>query len=146
MIVPDVNLLLYAHDTTSPFHRPAAAWWQSCLRGDEPVGLAHVVMFGFVRVATSARAFHRPLAASDAARYVRSWLEQPVTQVLVPGPAHAGQVLTLLDQLGTAGNLVTDAQIAALAIEHDAVVHTSDADFIRFPGLRWHNPVGRAAR
>jgi toxin-antitoxin system PIN domain toxin len=141
MIVPDVNLLLYAYDTLSPFHARAVAWWQSCLTGDEPVGLAHVVMFGFMRVSTSPRAFHRPLAASEAAGHVRSWLEEPVVQVLVPGPAHAGHVLNLLGQLGTAGNLVTDAQIAALAIEHDAVVHTSDADFTRFPGLRWQNPI-----
>jgi hypothetical protein len=144
MIVPDINLLLYAYDAASPFHARAVSWWQACLRGDEPVGLAHVVMFGFVRVSTSARAFRRPLAASEAAGHVRSWLEQPAAQVLVPGPGHAGHVLNLLDSLGTAGNLVTDAQIAALAIDHDGVVYTSDADFSRFPGVRWRNPIATA--
>lgn len=98
-------------------------------------------MFGFMRVGTSARAFRNPMAASEAAGHVRAWLDQPVTQVLVPGPGHAGHVLSLLDSLGTAANLVTDAQIAAIAIEHDAVVHTSDADFTRFTGVRWRNPV-----
>ena len=141
MIVPDVNVLLYAYDSASPFHTRAASWWRTCLAGTEPVGLPHVVMFGFIRVSTSARVFRNPLAASDAAGHVRAWLEQPVTDVLVPGSGHTGHVLGLLEALGTAANLVTDAQIAAIAIEHDAVVHTSDADFIRFPGVRWVNPV-----
>ena len=144
MIVPDVNLLLYAYDAASPLHSRATSWWQACLTGTEPVGLTHVVMFGFVRVSTSARVFRRPLAASEAAGHVRAWLEQPVTEVLVPGSSHTGHVLNLIDTLGTAGNLVTDAQIAAIAIEHGAVVHTSDADFTRFPGVRWLNPVAAA--
>ena len=144
MIVPDVNLLLYAYDAASPFHSRATSWWQACLTGTEPVGLAHVVMFGFMRVSTSARVFRSPLAASEAAGHVRAWLAQPVAEVLVPGPGHTGHVLNLLDTLGTAGNLVTDAQIAAIAIEHDAVVHTADADFTRFPGVRWLNPVAAA--
>lgn len=141
MIVPDVNLLLYAYDAESRFHPEARGWWQRCLGGTEPVGLAHVVLFGFVRVSTSARVFRHPLDASEAGSHVRAWLEQPVTQVLVPGPGHAGHVLSLLNTLGAAGNLVTDAQIAAMAIDHDAVVHTSDADFTRFPGVRWLNPI-----
>ena len=141
MIVPDVNLLLYAYDAASPFHSRATSWWQACLTGTEPIGLTHVVMFGFVRVSTSARAFRNPLAVAEATGHVRAWLEQPVTDVLVPGPGHTGHVLSLLDALGAAANLVTDAQIAAIAIEHDAVVHTSDADFIRFRGVRWVNPV-----
>ena len=144
MIVPDVNLLLYAYDAMSPFHSRATSWWQACLTGTEPVGLAHVVILGFMRVSTSARVFRSPLAASAAAGHVRAWLEQSVTEVLVPGPGHTGHVLNLLATLGTAGNLVTDAQIASIAIEHDAVVHTSDADFNRFPGLRWLNPVATA--
>jgi hypothetical protein len=141
VIIPDVNLLLYACDRASPFHAKAAQWWRRCLDGDEPVGLAHVVLFGFVRVGTSARAFRDPLSVSEAVDHVRTWIEQPVTQVLIPGPSHALHVLNLLGDLGAAGNLVTDAQIAALAIEHSATVYTSDADFTRFPGLRWHNPV-----
>jgi hypothetical protein len=141
MIVPDVNLLLYAYDATSPFHSKAAVWWRACLSGNEPIGLAPIVIFGFLRVGTSARAFRNPLSASEAIAHIRSWLRQPPVQVLNSSSDHAEHVLQLLENIGTAGNLVTDAQIAALAIEHEAIVHTSDADFLRFPGLRWFNPI-----
>lgn len=141
MIVPDINLLLYAYDAESPFHQAAAAWWAECLSGDEQVGLAPTVVFGFVRVGTSGRAFRSPLMPTQAAGHVRAWLRQPVAQVLGTDAAHVEQVLVSLERIGTAGNLVTDAQIAVLAREHDAVVHTSDTDFVRFPGLRWYNPL-----
>ena len=141
MIIPDINLLLYAHDSGSPFHAKAAGWWQSCLSGTEPVGLLHVVAFGFVRIATNARAFLNPLTPAEAAGHVRSWLEQPQVQVLDPGPNHIRQVLKLLEGLGTAANLVSDAQMAALAMDHDAVLHTADMDLARFQGLRWFNPI-----
>jgi uncharacterized protein len=141
MILPDINLLLYAYDTESPFHNAAAKWWQGCLSGTEPVALAEVVAFGFVRVGTHARAFRNPLTAAEAASHVRSWLAEPVVVIPEPAPDHFERVLGLLESLGTAGNLVTDAQIAALALEQDAVLHTADADFIRFKGLRWLNPL-----
>jgi uncharacterized protein len=141
VIIPDINLLLYAYDSSSASHAKAAAWWQSCLSGTEPVGLPHVVVFGFVRIATNARAFRNPMTPEEAAGHVRSWLEQPPVQVLDPGPDHIRDVLQLLEGLGTAGNLVSDAQMAALAMDHDAVLHTADADFARFPGLRWLNPI-----
>lgn len=141
MIVPDINLLLYAYDSSSPFHGKAANWWQSCLSGAEPVGLLHVVVFGFVRISTNARAFQYPMTPAEAAGHVRSWLEQPPVQVLDPGPNHVRHTLEILEILGTAGNLVSDAQMAALAIDHDAVLHTADTDFVRFQGLRWYNPV-----
>ena len=141
MIVPDINLLLYAYDADSPSHAKAASWWRRCLSGTEPVGLARVVVFGFVRVGTSARVFRRPMTPAETAGHVRAWLAQPVAQVLESGPHHLEQVLELLERIGTAGNLVTDAQIAAIALEHNAVVHTSDTDFVRFPGVRWFNPI-----
>lgn len=141
MIIPDLNLLLYTYDSRSPFHTKAVAWWQECLSGTEPVGLPLVVVFGFVRIATNARVFQSPMTPSEAARHVRSWQAQPVVQVLEPGSNHVKRVLTLLESLGAAGNLVTDTQIAALAIEHEAVLHTADTDFMRFPGLRWRNPL-----
>jgi uncharacterized protein len=147
MIVPDINLLLYAYDSDSPFHSKAAAWWQRCLSGAEPVGLAQVVVFGFVRIGTNARVFRNPMTSLEAAEHVRTWQAQPVVQILEPGAEHVAQVLKLLETLGTAGNLVTDAQLAALALEHGAVLHTADADFLRFRGLRWFNPVtGVASR
>ncbi len=141
MILPDVNLLLYACDSSSPFHARAAKWWQECLSGLEPVGLAPVVIFGFIRVGSNPNVFLKPMTCAEAAGHVRSWLKQPPVQMLAPGPQHFEQVISLLQAAGTTANLVTDAQIAALAIEHDAVVHTTDADFVRFPGLRWFNPI-----
>jgi toxin-antitoxin system PIN domain toxin len=141
MIVPDVNLLLYAYDSDSPFHKRAVEWWQDCLSGAEPIGLATVVLFGFVRIGTNPRVFQNPMSVATAAGHIRSWMLQPVTQVLDSSADHADRALRLLETLGTAGNLVTDAQIAALALDHGAVVHTADADFIRFHGLRWLNPI-----
>lgn len=141
MIVPDINLLLYAYDSSSPFHAKAVAWWQQCLSGREPVGLLHVVVFGFVRVATNTRVFLHPMTPGEAAGHVCGWLEEPLVQVLDPGPEHIRHTLKLLENLGTAGNLVSDAQIAELAMEHDAVLHTADSDFVRFQGLRWFNPL-----
>lgn len=141
MIIPDINLLIYAYDTNSPFHASAAGWWSDCLSGKEPVGLAPVVLFGFVRISTLPRVFLHPLTTAEAAELVRSWLRQPVAQVLESPADHAEQVLRLLEGIGTAGNLVTDAQLAALAIAHSAVLHTADADFLRFPGLQWLNPL-----
>jgi uncharacterized protein len=141
MIVPDVNLLLYAYDSDSAFHVKALAWWQQCLSDAEPVGLAPVVVFGFMRIATNPRVFRNPMTANEAAEHIRSWLAQPVARILEPPTGHVEQVIESLEALGTAGNLVTDAQIASLAIEHNAILHTADADFLRFPGLRWFNPI-----
>ena len=141
MIVPDVNLLIYAYASDSPFHAKAAGWWEKRLSSPEPVGLVPVVLFGFVRIVTHARVFRHPMTANEATGHVRSWLAQPCVQVLESSAEHVVQVLELLDRAGSAGNLVTDAQIAAVAIEHEAVIHTADSDFLRFPGLRWLNPI-----
>lgn len=81
------------------------------------------------------------MTPTEAAGHVRSWLDQPPVQVLAPGPDHVRDALELLEKLGTAGNLVSDAQMAALALDHDAVLHTADTDFVRFPRLRWFNPI-----
>jgi toxin-antitoxin system PIN domain toxin len=141
MIVPDINLLLYAYDAASPSHAKAAAWWERCLSGKEPVGLLPGVVFGFVRIGTNPRAFQHPMTPREAAGHVRSWLEQPPVELLEPGSTHVDEVLRLLESLGTAGNLVTDAQIAAAVLHHGAVLHTADTDFIRFANLRWLNPI-----
>ena len=142
MIVPDANLLLYAYDTTSPFHDAARIWWESCLSGSEPVGFAHPVLFAFVRVGTSARVYEHPMTLSEARSCVTSWLDREVTRILQPDSNHVHQVLDLLASAGSAGgNLLTDAQIAAIALTHRAQVHTADHDFLRFPGLNCHFPI-----
>ena len=141
MIIPDANLLLYAYDSTSRFHDTAASWWQTCLSGAEPVGLCSVVLFAFVRIGTSRRAFEQPMSIGEATIHVRSWLDRPVTDLLVCQEADVVQALQWLEMAGAGGNLTTDAQIAAIAHRHRATVHTADTDFGRFPDVRWHNPI-----
>ena len=142
MIVPDANLLLYATDSTSPFHDAARQWWTSCLNGVVPVGLCHPVVFAFVRISTHPRAFERPLSLSRVTRIVQSWTDRQVTRTLYPGPQHVPNVLNLLAVTGSSGgNLVTDAQIAEIAIAHRAEVHTADHEFRRFPGLEYRFPL-----
>ena len=141
MIVPDVNLLVYAYDADSRFHAVAKAWWQGCLSGGETVGLPGVVAFGFVRLVTSARVFTHPMTPAEAAGHVREWLARPGVEWLEPQADHLERVLSLLEALGTGGNQVTDAQIAALAMGANACLHTADADFLRVAGLQWLNPL-----
>ncbi len=142
MIVPDVNLLLYAYDTTSPFHEKVRQWWEALLSGRESIGLTYPVIFGFVRIGISARAFADPMTLTEASERVASWMGRQVTQVLEPDQDHVGRVLELLAVSGSAGgNLVTDAQIAAIALSHRATVHTADRDFMRFPGLTCRYPL-----
>lgn len=141
MIVPDANLLLYAYDASSPFHARARNWLTQLMAGPEPVGLVTVVLFAFVRVGTSSRAFLHPLSIDEAARHVRSWLRQPATELLSVETRDIEQALSWLCQAGSGGNLTTDAQIAAVARRCRAQVHTADTDFSRFPGVRWSNPL-----
>ncbi|MFM8617363.1 MAG: type II toxin-antitoxin system VapC family toxin [Opitutaceae bacterium] len=143
MILPDANLLLYAYDRESPFHPEAARWWAGLLSGAEPVGLCPVVVFAFLRLATNARVFERPLTARDAGAFIKSWLARPNVRLLVAGPEHVETVCRLLAKAGTGGNLVTDAQIAALAEESGATIHSADTDFARFAGVSWENPLLR---
>ena len=146
MIVPDANLLLYAHDDTSPFFEASRSWWEGCLSGTEPVGLCHPVLFAFVRIATNHRVYANPLPLAEARAQVHRWHERRVTRVLLAGETHHADVLDLLDAAGSAGgNLVTDAQIAAIAIAHGAEVHTADQDFRRFPGLSCTFPLRKDA-
>ena len=141
MILPDANLLLHAYDAGSPFHAKSASWWSKCLSGSEPVGFCPVVLFAFVRIGTSARAFAHPLTIREASAQVEEWLEQPVAQLLPIELHDIRQALALLVEAGTGGNLTTDAQIAAVALRLGAVVHTVDADFARFPQVRCFNPL-----
>lgn len=141
MIIPDINLLIYAYHSGSPFHAKAAVWWQSCMRGNEPIGLAQVVVFGFLRITTNSKVFEDPMTPSEAIAHVRSWLQQPLVQLLPSDNSQMEEAFKLLEAVGTAGNLVTDAQIAAAAFDNHAIVHTSDSDFAKFPNLHWFNPI-----
>ena len=144
MIVPDINLLIYAYNAGSRFHQPARDWWEDCLSGDAVIGLAWVTIMGFVRITTSPKAFAKPLPVRVATSLVVTWIEQPNVQIIHPGKRHAELFLGFLNSLGTGGNLTTDAHLAALAVEYQAELHTSDTDFARFSGLRWKNPLTSA--
>jgi toxin-antitoxin system PIN domain toxin len=139
--LPDLNLLLYAIDEEAPRHGPARGWLEGAMSGTEEVGFAWVVMLGFVRISTNPAIFERPLDAAEALDYVNEWLAQPVATIVHPTERHATFLRELLEPLGTAGNLTSDAHLAALAIEHGAELCSSDTDFARFKGLRWTDPL-----
>lgn len=137
----DLNLLLYALDESAPMHGRARAWVEDTLSGSETVAFAWHVLIGFVRLSTRASVFDHPLSVSEALDAVDGWLQQPVVTVVHPGDRHASLLRELLTSVGTAGNLTSDAHLAALAIEHGAELCSTDADFSRFPGLRWRHPL-----
>lgn len=139
MIVPDSNLLIYAYDKSSPNHQKAKAWWVECLSGDERVRLPFVVISGFVRISTNARLFAAPFSPKEAIDTVREWIRQPVVSVVED--ACVNRFLSVVEEIEARGNLVSDAQIAAVALEENAILHTADTDFYRFPGLRIFNPL-----
>ena len=141
MIVPDINLLIYAHNDQAPQHEIAKDWWETALNGTRLVGLPWISISGFIRLMTHPRVLARPLGVHEAIVQVRSWLAQPPVRILQPGSRFEGLFLDYLAHLGSAGNLTTDAQLAALAVEHQAELNSCDADFARFPGLRWVNPL-----
>lgn len=141
MIVPDVNLLVYAVFDGYPMHSRAAAWLNDALSGSEQFGLTAPAVFGFVRLGTSARVHERPLSVTDAAGYVHEWLERPQVRFLAPGAEHVRLALGYLEGLGTAASLTTDAQLAAYAVEFGGTIHSNDSDFGRFPAVRWVNPL-----
>lgn len=141
MKLPDLNVLIYAVDSSAPLHEPAARWWNASLSGRETIALAWPVLLGFVRLTTNPRLMRTPMSAAEALDYVDRWLGHPVTAVIEPTPRHPRILRDLLGQAGTAANLVPDAHLAALAIEHGAELCSADRDFSRFPGLRWADPL-----
>jgi toxin-antitoxin system PIN domain toxin len=141
VIVPDVNLLLYAVVSAFPQHEPAHAWWEETVNSPAEIGLTSPAIFGFIRIATNPRVLSPPLTVDAATGYVSAWLGQPNVSHLVPGSRHVEIAFSLLHGVGTGGNLTTDVQLAALALEYDADMYSNDTDFGRFPGLRWCNPL-----
>lgn len=141
MTLSDVNLLLYAYDSSSPFHARARDWLEARLSGAETFAFAWISVLAFIRLSTNPRLYLRPLSVDAALALVDDWLAQPCATLVHPGARHTAVMRQLLIPFGTAGNLTTDAHLAALAIEHGAELCSADADFSRFPGLRWSNPL-----
>ncbi len=143
MKLVDVNLLLYAVNEDAPPHEAARSWLESALSGTETIALSWSVLLAFLRLATRSAVFPRPLGVEQAFEVVESWVSQPCVAIVHPTERHAQVLKDLLVPLGTAGNLTTDAHLAALALEHGAELCSCDRDFARFPGLRWSNPLER---
>lgn len=140
MILPDVNVLVHAHNADSAVHERARRWWDGCLAATEGVGLAWAAILGFVRITTNRRVVARPLAVQDVMKRVHAWLALPHVHIALPSERHFGLLRAEFERLGAAGNLTTDAHLAVLAMERGYVLYSTDADFGRFPGLRWVNP------
>jgi toxin-antitoxin system PIN domain toxin len=142
VILVDANLLIYAIDADSPHHAAARPWFEEALSGTARVGLAWVVILAFVRITTRPGILRRPLTLDKAANYVAEWLAQPNVVAVGPGERHWPVLRNLLKTTGSAGNLVSDAHLAALAIEYGYSVYSTDHDFKRFAGVEHVNPLG----
>lgn len=148
MKLVDLNILLYVLNKDAPRHREVRAWWEGALASDEPIGLSWIVLLGFLRLATSPRVFPNPISPEDAIARVDAWLSHPNVRLVVENERQWPTLKELVADAGTAGNLTTDAHLAALAISHGAVLVSCDADFGRFRTLRWQDPTAnrRAGR
>ena len=141
MKIVDLNVLLYAVNESAPQHQAVHDWWIDALRGDESIGLPWVVLLGFLRLTTSARVFTQPISTEEALDKIEAWLSLPIVHVPAEKENHWAVMSGLLQETGTAGNLTTDAHLAAMAITRDALLVSCDNDFARFKGLRYLNPV-----
>ncbi len=141
MILPDLNLLLYAYNPHVPQHQKAAAWWEGVVNGEELIGLPNEVCLGFVRIATNVRLGAAAVSLSEAKEVVMSWLALPHARILAPAPNHFEQVMDLMAGAMGSGALISDAALAAYAIQNRATLCSNDADFSRFKGLSWENPL-----
>lgn len=146
MILPDINVLLYAYNPHTEQHSVARTWWEECLNGEELIGLPNEVLFGFVRIATHPRLGAATVSLETASRVVELWLSQPHVRVLSPLPDHFLKTIGLMKTTSTTGGTTSDAVLAVYAISHRAVLYSNDNDFARFPGLEWRNPLVEARR
>ena len=142
MILVDANVLLYAEDSLSEQHQIARDWWDEQLSGATPVCLCWPVLKAFIRIATNPRLHQRPLTLKEACDRVQTWFEQPCVRHIQPTEHHWSLFQKMLKDGHAVGNLVSDAHLAALAVEHNCVLQSTDTDFARFPGLKWENPIG----
>jgi toxin-antitoxin system PIN domain toxin len=141
VIVIDANLLTYSYDLDSAYHKKSHSWLEEVLSGVEAVGLPWQSVSAFLRVITNRRLSGMRVSLQQAVQVVDEWLQQPNVQILVPADQHWSVLRQMIVEGQASGPLVSDAEIAAITIEHGAVLHTADRDFARFPGLRWKNPL-----
>ncbi len=142
MRIVDANVLLYAVNTASEHHESSVRWLDGALSGADSVGFAWVPLLAFVRLSTKEGLFPSPLPPEDAIGRVADWLAAPTAVLVSPTARHAEVLSGMLAQVGTGGNLVNDAHLAALGVEHRASIVSYDSDFGRFPGVRWDSPSG----
>jgi len=140
VILVDANILLYAEDKLSARHDEARSWWDTQLSGVAPVCLCWPVLNAFIRISTNSRVFKHPLSLGQAIERVQSWIDQPCTRIIQPTEHHWETFQKMLRKGQATANLVSDAHLAALAAEFGCELVSSDADFSRFPGIRWRNP------
>jgi toxin-antitoxin system PIN domain toxin len=140
VVIVDANVLLYAVDVASMHHEGSRTWLDRALGGAEAVGLAWVALLAFIRIGTNASLLASPMTADEATQQVETWLGAPAAVVAQPTARHPALLRGLLSDAGTAGNLTTDAHLAALAIEHGAEIVSYDRDFARFRGVRHRLP------
>lgn len=141
MTLVDANILLYAQDSTCPQHERARIWWEELLSSGDDVALCWPVITAFLRLVTHSKIYRHPPTTPEAMAVVNRWLAHPTVTVLEPTPNHWRYFQQLLDTGQATANLVNDAHLAALAREYGATLASTDADFARFPGLRWINPL-----
>lgn len=142
MIVLDANILLYAYDEDSDKHEQARAWVEEVFSDASPVGLPWQTISAFMRIVTNPRLGGKRFTTAEVVEVVNQWVSQPNIRLLGPGDNHWSFLRQMMVDGHARGPLVTDAQLAALTIEYGGVLHTTDRDFSRFPGLRWKNPIG----
>jgi len=141
LILVDANILLYAEDSLSPQNSRAREWWDTRLSGTDPVCLCWVVISAFIRISTNPRIFKSPLSLEDAVERVQEWISQPCLRLIHPTERHWIIFKRMLIAGKARANLVTDAHLAALSIEYGCELNSTDADFSRFPNLKWKNPL-----
>jgi toxin-antitoxin system PIN domain toxin len=142
VVLPDVNVLIYAHREELPLHEAARTWLDGAVGSDAPYGLSELVLSGFLRIVTNPRAFVGPTPIDLALATVEHWRKRRNCVLVRPGARHWEIFVRLCREAGAKGNLVPDAYLAALAIESGSEWITTDRGFARFPGLRWSNPLG----
>ena len=141
MILPDANILIYAHDSSCPQHQQAKDWWEAALSREEPVGIPWVVILAFTRIMTHPQICSAPLGSESVRAMIGQWLGCPNVRLIQTSERAVSVFFDLLDEAGMGGNLSTDALIATHAREYSATIYTNDRDFERFSGIKWSNPL-----